>query len=50
MLMLMEDVRMTALENEDLNYTQKMDSTDSTSARSLSLNCLLYSHILIEHI
>lgn len=49
MLVLMEDVRLTALENEDLNYPQKMDSTDSTSVNSLSLNLLLYSLLWIGH-
>lgn len=49
MLVLMEGVRLTALENEGRNYPEKMDSTDSTGARSLSLNLLLFSLIWIEH-
>lgn len=49
MLLLMEDVRVTALENKNLNYPKKMDSTDSTSASCFSLFLLLYSLIWIEH-
>lgn len=46
MLVLMEGVRLTALENEGRNYPEKMDST---GASSLSLNLLLFSLIWIEH-
>ena len=45
----MEDVRLTALENEGLNHPQKMDSTDNTSVSSLSLNLLFYSLFWTKH-